>query len=158
MNSKNAGFSLLEAIVAMVLIATAGLALFSWINTSFISLNRIQAANAQAAAEMNALQFMQTVNPMLTPSGNTTLGRLKIEWQARPASEVRRNVTDSELPGPFQVALYDTDVTVEELPDVPRYHLSVKLLGYERDAFVANPFADSAPGKKPAAARVNSGK
>ncbi|MFN7475909.1 MAG: prepilin-type N-terminal cleavage/methylation domain-containing protein [Burkholderiales bacterium] len=36
------GFTLLEAIVALVLLTTAGLALFSWINNGFDSLQRIE--------------------------------------------------------------------------------------------------------------------
>ena len=39
------GFSLLEAVVSIVLISTTGLALFSWINSNLISLGRVQETN-----------------------------------------------------------------------------------------------------------------
>ncbi|MCA3034435.1 MAG: type II secretion system protein, partial [Rhodocyclaceae bacterium] len=51
------GFTLLEAIVALVLLSTAGLVLFSWINASFDGLARIEQSNARAAAELNAMEF-----------------------------------------------------------------------------------------------------
>ncbi len=158
MNARDQGFSLLEAIVAMVLISIAGLALFSWINTSFIALGRIQSANAQAEAEMNAMQFMSTINPMKTPSGSAVAGRLKIEWQARALTEVKRNNTGSEAPGPFQVALYDTEVTIEELPDVPRHRFLLRLMGYERDAVITDPFGEIARSGKSTSGKGAAGK
>ena len=152
------GFSLLEAIVAMVLISVAGLALFSWINTSFISLNRTQEANARAAAETNALQFLQTVNPMAKPVGSIMLGKLKLDWRAKLLTEPRLNLTDSEAPGPFTVALYAVEATFEELPEVPSTPFSVRLIGYDRVPFDADPFGDKptqAPVKKAATSAKN---
>lgn len=151
----DAGFSLLEAIVAMVLISVAGLALFSWINTSFISLNRIQESNARAAAETNALQFLQTINPMQRPSGITTLGRLKLEWRSKAITEPQANLTDTGANGPFTVALYEVEATIEELPEVAQHRFAVRLMGYERLPFDADPFGESTkptPAKKTAPA------
>ena len=134
------GFSLLEAIVAMVLISVAGLALFSWINTSFIGLNRIQESNARTAAQLNALQFLQTINPMSRPSGSTTLGKLKLEWRSRMITQPQTNIIESGSPGPFTVALYEIEATLEEPPEVSPYRFTVRLLGYERLPFDADPF------------------
>ena len=145
----NFGFSLLEAIVAMVLISIAGLALFSWINTSFIGLNRIQESNARAAAQMNALQYLQTINPMARPTGAITLGKLKLTWQARQVSEPAPNILDSGGPGPFTVALYEVEATITELPDVPESRFTVRLVGYDRLPFNIDPF-DDGPAKKTA--------
>ena len=146
---RNFGFSLLEAIVAMVLISIAGLALFSWINTSFIGLNRIQESNARAAAQMNALQYLQTINPMARPTGATTLGKLKLTWQARQVSEPAPNILDSGGPGPFTVALYEIEATITELPNVPESRFTVRLVGYDRLPFNIDPF-DVGPAKKTA--------
>ena len=152
------GFSLLEAIVAMVLISVAGLALFSWINTSFIGLNRIQESNARAAAQLNALQFLQTINPMTQPSGSTTLGKLKLDWRSRAITQPQNNVNDAGSPGPFTVSLYEVEATIEEPPEVAPYQFSVRLMGYERVPFDADPFGDkpaTAPAKKTASAAKN---
>ncbi len=138
--TRQKGFSLLEAIVAMALIATAGLALFTWINQSFSDLTRVQAANARALAETNALQFIQTVNPMKTPSGSAELGNLKIEWKSHPLTERRSNLTEVGAPGPFIVALYEMEVGVEQLPEVPRDTFVIRQLGFERAPYQADPF------------------
>ncbi len=145
------GFSLLEAIVAMVLIATAGLALFAWINGSFLSLERIQSANARALAETNALQFMQTINPMKTPIGKTSLGNLAVEWNSRPLTPPRSNLGSGEGPGPFTMALYEIDVSIEQLPDLPRDTFVIRQIGFERAPYQADPFAEPVPAKPPAA-------
>lgn len=145
---RQSGFSLLEAIVAMVLISIAGMALFSWINTSFIGLNRIQESNARAAAETNALQYLQTINPMSQPNGATVLGRLKLEWRSRAVTEPQANLNDAGAPGPFMVALYEVEVTIEDLPDVSPHRFTVRLMGFDRLPFDADPFADTPAQKK----------
>ncbi len=144
-----AGFTLLEAIVAMVLIATAAMALFAWINNSFANMARIQTANARALAETNALQFVQTINPMKAPSGSTTLGNLKVEWNARPVSDRRSNLGEAGDPGVFVVALYEIEVAVEQLPDVPRDTFLIRQLGFEREAYQIDPFSAPASGTTP---------
>jgi len=151
------GFSLLEAIVAMVLIATAGLALFAWINGSFQSLERIQSSNARALAETNALQFMQTVNPMKDPAGKTALGNLNVEWKSRALAPPRTNLGSGEGPGPFTMALYEIDVSIEQLPDVPHDTFVIRQIGFERAPYQADPFADPAP-IKPSPAKGVPGK
>jgi general secretion pathway protein I len=146
------GFSLLEAIVAMVLIALVGMALFSWINASFVDLRRIQAVNAKSMAEMNALQFLQTINPMEQPVGQTELGALKLQWKSHAISEKRQNYTEALTPGPFSVALYETEVTLEEGSQVPRYSFVVKQMGWERGHFGDE--AEAAAGASASAART----
>ena len=126
------GFTLLEAIVALVILTTAGLALFSWINASFDSLNRIEVNNTQAAAEINALEYLKTVNPMLRPDGETKLGEITMRWRARAVSDVRPNLTDAQTPGQFVVALYDTEVELELVPGQPLYRFKVRQMGYQR--------------------------
>jgi len=72
--AKQRGFSLLEAIVAMVIISGAGYALFGWVNSNIMTLNSIRDANARSEATQNILEYMSSVNPMLKPSRCATLG------------------------------------------------------------------------------------
>ena len=68
------GFSLLEVIVALVLITSTGMALFSWMNTNTMSLQRVQFVQQRNIATRNALMYINTINPLQTPQGSTTLG------------------------------------------------------------------------------------
>ncbi len=127
------GFSLLEAIVALTLLAVAGLALFSWINASFDGLLRADTAQARAQAQSNAIAYIQTINPMVRPSGETKLGSLSISWLAKEiAPKVKPSAESPDGTGNFIVALYDIDVTMTDLPRVPTFTIKVSQLGFER--------------------------
>ncbi|MCA3019559.1 MAG: type II secretion system protein [Rhodocyclaceae bacterium] len=126
------GFTLLEAIVALVLLSTAGLVLFSWINASFDGLARIEQSNARAAAELNAMEFMKTVNPMQQPEGQTQLGEVQLKWRAKPITELVPNRTDNRDPGPFTVALYETEVSLDGRPNMQPYTITLRQMGYLR--------------------------
>ncbi|MFM7460600.1 MAG: type II secretion system protein J [Burkholderiales bacterium] len=130
--SDASGFTLLEAIVALVLLSTAGLVLFSWINASFDGLARIEQSNARAAAELNAMEFMKTVNPMQQPEGQTQLGDVQVKWRAKPITELVANRTDNRDPGPFTVALYETEVSLDGRPNMQPYTIKLRQMGYVR--------------------------
>ena len=127
------GFSLLEAIVALTLLAVAGLALFSWINASFDGLARADAAQLRAQAQSNALAYIQTINPMARPSGSTNLGSLTVAWQAKEiAQKIKPSEGSPDGTGNFIVALYELDVTMTDLPRVPAFTMKVSQLGFDR--------------------------
>ncbi|MDY6994181.1 MAG: type II secretion system protein, partial [Pseudomonadota bacterium] len=82
--NKQQGFSLLEAIVALVLVATTGMALLDWINTNLITLRRVSAVQQRQTAIRNALTFMELVNPLVDPKGQEKFDLFTIRWQAKP--------------------------------------------------------------------------
>lgn len=127
------GFSLLEAIVALVVLASAGMALFSWLNSSTGALRRVEDANARSAATVNAVEFMQSVNPMLRPEGRMELGDYNIRWQATPLTTV---VDGTDYPrglSQYQLALYDTLVKATRGPrDEYWFEFKLKLVGYKK--------------------------
>ena len=107
------GFSLLEAIVALALLASVGMALLSWLNGSLISLRRVQEVAAVQAAARDALAYLDTINPMLTPQGETELGEWRLRWQAREVEPAREGAGYPGGIGLFDVGLYDTRVWLE---------------------------------------------
>lgn len=135
------GFSLLEALVALVILASAGWALFDWINASIVALGRVEEANARSAASANALEFMQSVNPMLRPEGEMDLGDFRIAWRA---SAITNPIDGSDYPrgrSAFQLALYDTVVRANlRGDDKPWFELRLKQVGYKRAREAFNPF------------------
>jgi general secretion pathway protein I len=126
------GFTLIEAIVALVLIATTGMALFSWINTNIISLNRVQLANAQSGATANVLEYMAGVNPMATPQGSATLGDYRITWDATVEEAARDGAGYPYGLSLYQIALYHTKVTVLQDGSKPWFDFSLTQTGYKR--------------------------
>lgn len=134
---RQAGFTLLEAIVAMVLIGGAGLALFGWINGSVASLRRVQDANARSEAMTNVLEYMERVNPMLRPEGMAPLGRYSIRWRARPITAIVDGVNYPSGIGLYQIALYGTTVSVLSEGERAWFELQLRQVGYKQVRSVA---------------------
>ena len=133
------GFTLLEAIVALVMIGSMGMALFGWINNTALSLRRIQDANAVAEAELNALAYMDTVNPMLNPDGEAEFGAYRLSWKAAAATAVQDNSGYPRGIGLYQLALYDTQVKVER-GGAAWFEFALKQVGYKKVREMKLPF------------------
>ena len=126
------GFSLLEAVVAMVLISGAGAALFSWINTELGSVSRLQQSNAKAEALVNVLELMHTVNPMLTPEGALSFAAYRLTWKAQEVTPVQDGLSYPRGISLYQLALYDTLVRVINPDGTPWFDFTLRQVGYKR--------------------------
>ena len=131
---KHAGFTLHEAIVALVLISGAGMALFSWINGSIASLSKIQDANARSEATINILEYMDRVNPMLTPEGKAALGAYSIRWRAKAVSNITEGANYPRGQSLYQMALYRTDIAVNlnSAQDRTWFDLQLQQVGFKK--------------------------
>jgi general secretion pathway protein I len=125
-HSRQRGFSLLEAVVAMVLISGAGYALFGWINSNIMALNRIHETNARSEATQNILEYMNGINPMLKPEGSASLGQYKIRWESRPITLIQDG---NSL---YQLALYDTLVKADSGETQPWFEFRLRQVGYKK--------------------------
>jgi general secretion pathway protein I len=89
------GFTLLEAVIAIAIFAMGATALFGWVNTNLITLNRVDQINQRVSAVESAVEFMSRIDPITQPSGKAQLGQLVIEWETHPA-EYRSDVLDEQ--------------------------------------------------------------
>ncbi|WP_353573355.1 prepilin-type N-terminal cleavage/methylation domain-containing protein [Candidatus Albibeggiatoa sp. nov. BB20] len=122
---KSKGFSLLEAIVALVLVSMVGMALFSWINTNLQNLYRIQQVQKRHEAVRNAMVFMETINPLKQPEGDTKIGFYRFKWQTQILAEPTDNTRGLKGAGIYTVGLYETDVDIyveQELVSTVKLH------------------------------------
>lgn len=126
------GFSLLEAVVAMVLISGAGYALFGWINSNIMALNHIHESNARSAATQNILEYMDSVNPMLRPDGNADFGNYRIAWKAKPVTLVQDGTSYPEGVSLYQLALYETMIEVETPGKNRWFDFKLRQVGYKK--------------------------
>lgn len=124
--TRQRGFSLLEAMVAMVLISGAGYALFGWINSNIMALHRIHESNARSEATQNILEYMDNINPMLKPEGGASLGQYKIRWESKPITLIQDG---NSL---YQLALYDTLVKAENRETQPWFEFRLRQVGYKK--------------------------
>ena len=111
-----AGFGLLEAIVALALLAGTGLALFTWINQNLDAASRLRVHEQRAQLLLSAQALVETVNPMQAGSGQLQAGELALTWESELLEPSRANATfNPEFPaGPWQVGLYRMQVRARD--------------------------------------------
>jgi general secretion pathway protein I len=135
-----AGFSLIEAVVALALIGGVGIALLSWINSNIDALGRVQDANARAEATVNVLEFMNTVNPMLTPEGKATFGTYQLTWKATPITAKQDGANYPGGVSLYQLSLYENVVAVASMGGDPWFSFTLRQVGYKRVRDLRLPF------------------
>ncbi len=131
---RQRGFTLLEAIVALALMASAGMALLSWINSNLISLQRVQAAQTRQNAIRDALAFVVTLNPQAQPDGDKDIGIYHLVWSSQPIQEAIRGISKWGDEGLYSASLYETTVRIEQDSTLIT-EFSVRLAGYKQVQF-----------------------
>ena len=112
LKQQQGGFSLLEAIVAMTIMATSLLALYAWLSSNTLALNRSRDSAQALQDARSALAVMELINPMTEPTGRRSLPPLEIKWSSRPITEVRHGMSRSGTATQFDLKLYDMQVDV----------------------------------------------
>lgn len=110
--SRQLGFSLLEAIVAMTIMATSLLALYAWLSTSTFALNRTQASALSLQDARTAKAVIEIINPMLEPAGTRQLPPLELRWKSQPLTERRKGMSRAGTQTQFDFQMYELEVEV----------------------------------------------
>lgn len=137
---RQRGFTLIEAIVALVLIATTGMALFGWINSNIIALNRVQEQNSTNAATLNVVEYMNGINPMATPDGRADLGAYTLSWTSRPVTDVVDGASYPMGVSLYQLALYESKINVAKPGGQLWFDFTMQQVGYKKVRSIARPF------------------
>jgi general secretion pathway protein I len=124
------GFGLLEAIVALVLLAGSGAALFAWINQNLASASRLAQAQQAAQLSLSAQALLDDVNPALTPSGQREVASLSVRWTSQVVQPLRDGSSFSPgYPSNWQLGLYRTEAQAEDRSNGARLTLTLLQLG-----------------------------
>lgn len=100
------GFTLLEAIVAMVIMATSLLALYSWLSANTLALNRVQAQTRSLEDARAALAALADVNPVVNPNGERKVGPLVVRWTSSTVAERRPGLSEAGMSTQFDHELF----------------------------------------------------
>jgi len=115
MTLSRAGFSLVEAVVALA-IASVGL-------TAILALQQQLAANQikhqrtldRLSLRQSALSLVTALNPEAKPNGETSLSNTVVmSWTSVPFTPVRRSIGMPTGDGQFNVRLYHVTVTLKD--------------------------------------------
>lgn len=109
---RQGGFSLLEAIVALVLLSTSGMALFSWINNTLSGLNHALESSQKTQYRQNALALMQQINPAADKTGEIKTPAFTLNWEATEITPLKQEIDSQGNPGIYLLGLFDAKVTI----------------------------------------------
>lgn len=129
---RQAGFTLLEAIVALVIFGVGAMSLYAWLGVSLEALQATSRAQDRVLATTSALEVIRNINPMLQESGDIEIGGRRYAWNARPIDGPKPAVTQLGAPTVFQVALFDVDVVVTDADGKETQRLTVRQLGHRQ--------------------------
>ena len=121
----HAGAVLLETIVAMAVLASAGLALFAWAQQSLETVSRLQQMDARTRLKLDALAIVESVNPHAEPRGEVLMPALRVSWTSEAVREPVSAFESGAAMGAgaqasaWRVGLYRLRVDAQPLPPGP---------------------------------------
>lgn len=114
MTGRRPGFSLIEALVALLIAALVLGAIFELQIQMIRGQQRAVDAMDQVRAQENAIALMRSVNPMAEPEGRIELDAGDvIRWTAEPKTPAKRNSGFPSGDGQFDVQLFTMTVEVQ---------------------------------------------
>lgn len=115
------GLSLIEVIVALVVISGFGAALFVWAGQTLQMASRAALVQQQAELERNITELAFSLNPVERPTGELITATHRYAWRATATQGPSDQTRHPTGIGPYQVALYSVrfNVTDLESPDAP---------------------------------------
>lgn len=126
MRPRESGFSTLEVVAAVAIIAVALVPIMMLQTQLARSQARLDAAHDQSTSAQNALALLRDINPMSTPTGRRRLdARTELAWSSTPISGVSQTVN----PTGFEVQLYRVTGVVER-DNVPLTTTQIELVGW----------------------------
>lgn len=111
---RRSGFSLIEALVALLIAALVLGAIFELQIQMVRGQQRAVDAMDQVRSQENAIALMRSVNPMVEPDGQIELpGGDTVRWTSAPKTQPKRNAGFPSGDGAFDVQLFTLTVEVQ---------------------------------------------
>lgn len=111
---RQAGFTLIEVIVALVILSTSGLVMFAWLNQNLESARRVQDAQQRAQLQLEGMAWLAKVNPHAEPQGERAEAGLKLSWKAELLEPPRAEFDfGGSLFPRWEVALYRVEARLQ---------------------------------------------
>lgn len=109
---SESGFSVLEAMIAIAILAAALIPLLTLQGQFIRSVESFERADVRLEVRDSALTLLNSLNLMDYPNGTLDLGRAQMTWRATLAGPAKMSRGDAGTEGRFEMALYDVNVTL----------------------------------------------
>ena len=126
-----AGFTLLEATVALAIFAAGGMALYGLFNNNLIGLGKAADVSRREPAVLAAVEHLSSINIREQPAGELEIGDFDISWSSSLVEPARQGQSATGFRGSFEVGLYDVDIEVGR-NGRPESTYRMRLAGYEK--------------------------
>lgn len=123
------GFGLMEAIVALVLLAAAALPTALGLSAALTAARRTEAAMLELEMQANALAALRAINPMAAPNGSLDLGPYRMVWRATGIDRPLPAASPLGESGVWLVQAFDVAASIEDQRGV-RARLTTRQLGF----------------------------
>ena len=105
-----AGFTLLEATVALAIFAAGGMALYGLFNSNLVGLGKAADVSRREPVVLAAVEHLSSINIREQPTGQYETGDFGVAWSSRLAEPVRQSQSAAGFIGNYEVGLYDVDI------------------------------------------------
>jgi general secretion pathway protein I len=126
------GFTLLEAIVALVIVGAALIPLLSFIGDMSRSMFIAATTNEESFAKQAVIALFDPVNPMIDPQGVMALDPdITVSWTSHVLVAPGRNLLLGGTLQNFQVGFYQVDVTVSRIDKGEWFRMELRKAGFQ---------------------------
>lgn len=127
----DAGFTLLEAIVALTVMALALIPLITFIAQSADQLTRAAEANERSLVTQSVLALMEPVNPMAQPEGSIPLDdEVEVSWRSEAIAPPPEGTIIGTLLNGYRIGFYGVTVAVSRSRQ-PWFDFTMRKVGYQ---------------------------
>lgn len=131
--SHKRGFSLVEALIALIVAAMVLMAIFELQRQLSQDQARYEQAIAAADRRRNALVLLRDINPTASPSGALSLsGGRVVHWTATPLTPPRRNADYPTGQGDYEMRLWRLSVRIDNARGQATDVFELDRLGWRR--------------------------
>lgn len=129
--------SLLEALVALALLAGVAVAFVEAMRAAIVATGRLAAADRAVEAELNATLALRAIDPLARPEGNLDLGPYRVAWTTLATGPINALREASGATDRTRAALVDLEVAVTANQDRELVRFRQRRLGFVVDDRVA---------------------
>lgn len=133
------GFSLLEALAAIALLATSGMALFSWFSVVYDGLIRLEEVQEKHALMDDLYEYFSTLNVPGETMQEMQINGFEVSWQSRLTEPAQTGRSYSGGLSNFELGLYDVEIIVRK-DDLLVGSYEARLTGYKKVRDVTNEY------------------
>lgn len=126
-----AGFSLLEAIVALAIFSAGSMALYSLFNSNLVGLGKAAEVSRREPAVLAAVEHLASINIREEPAGQLAIGEFDIAWSSSLVEPMRQGQSVAGFLGDFEIGLYDVDIELSRNGE-PDMTYRVRLAGHRQ--------------------------